>query len=66
MVCKRILIVFLAVYFIKAEEVNVMKAMEKFEDYDLAHHNSTVLELQPQPNSSPELSFLYRFYSYLS
>lgn len=57
MVCKRELIVFLAVYFIQAEEVNVMKAMEKFEDYDLAHYNSTVLELQPQPDSSPELSF---------
>jgi len=57
MVCKRVLIVFLAVYFIQAEEVNVMKAMEKFEDYDLAHYNSTVLELQPQPDSSLELSF---------
>lgn len=57
MVCKRILIVYLAVYFIQAEEVNVMKAMEKFEDYDLAHHNSTEPELQPKPDSSPELSF---------
>ena len=57
MVCKRILIVFLAVYFIQAEEVNVMKAMEKFEDYDLAHHNLTEPELQPELDSSPELSF---------